>query len=307
MESNGIRGETVRNYGATFRTFRQNKGYTLQQVATGIVSVSFLSKFERGDSDISFSVMVELLDRIMVTFEEFYFLHNEGKSHAIEEFFNAAEKAYIHRDLITLNELKAQALRSYQSTNHIPFHCNALLLDVYQAMIQKEEVDVTDDSLQLLMNYLFDIEVWGYYELSLYNSTLFLLPPESVITFSETIYKKSVSMNKLPLVHNIFIRILLNTITYLTGGKDPHFAYEQECRTFMDYLKQSDIPERDLHARIAFMQAQGYVDVRIGNIKRGVNRLERAIAMYEELGADELAWQSSSYLNIFLNKSDTER
>src|SRR5690625_698549 len=290
------------NYGTTFRTFRKNKDYTLQQVATGIVSVSFLSKFERGESDISFSVMIELLDRMMVTFEEFYFLHNAGKSNVIEEFFNVAERAYVHRDLATLNELKTQALTNYQSTDHIPFHCNALLLDLYRAMIQKEEMDVTDDSLQLLMNYLFDIEVWGYYELCLYNSTLFLLPPKSVITFSETIYKKSASMNKLPLVHNIFIRILLNTITYLTGGQDPYFTYEKECRTFMDYLKQSDIPEQDLHARIAFMQAKGYVDVRIGNMKRGVNRLERAIALYEELGAKELAWQSSSYLNIFLNK-----
>src|SRR5699024_10191772 len=96
----------MKNYGTTFRTFRQNKGYTLKQVATGIVSVSFLSKFERGDSDISFSTMGDLLDRIMVTFEEFYFFHNAGKSNVIEDFFNAAETAYVHRDLTTIDELK---------------------------------------------------------------------------------------------------------------------------------------------------------------------------------------------------------
>src|SRR5699024_7021743 len=108
----------MEHYGATFRTFRQNKGYTLKQVATGIVSISFLSKFERGDSDISFSVMIALLDRMMVTYEEFYFLHNAGKSNAIEEFFRVSGKAYMTRDIPTLLTLKQQSLENYERTNH---------------------------------------------------------------------------------------------------------------------------------------------------------------------------------------------
>src|SRR5699024_11134865 len=215
-------GDFMEHYGATFRTFRQHKGYTLKQVATGIVSISFLSKFERGDSDISFSVMVELLDRIMVTYEEFYFLHNAGKSNAIDEFFTQAQNAYVLRDVPTINRLKKQALEDYQRTNHPPFHCNALLLEVYRLMIELDFPQVDHEASQQLTNYLFDIEVWGYYELSLYNSTLFLLEPESVITFSELIYSKSSSIKNLPSLHKLLIRILLNTITYLTGGQDPH-------------------------------------------------------------------------------------
>jgi len=294
----------VKSYGTTFRTFRQNKGYTLKQVATGIVSVSFLSKFERGDSDISFSIMGDLLDRMMVTYEEFYFFHNAGKSNAIEEFFNAAETAYVHRDLTAINELKKQALVNYQYTNHIPFHCNVLLLEVYKGMIQNESIEVAEESLQLLTNYLFDIEVWGYYELRLYNSTMFLLPAELVFTFSKTIYNKSGSIKKLPLLHNVLIRILLNTITYLTGGEDPHFAYEKECEMFLRYLKNSDIPEQDIYARIGLLQATAYVNVRLGNIEQGTSILKRIIAMYEELEAHELALQHSNYLHIFLEKQN---
>lgn len=272
------------NYGATFRTFRKNKGYTLKQVARGIVSISFLSKFERGDSDISFSVMVQLLDRMMVTYEEFYFLHNAGKSNAIEEFFTQAQKAYVLRDGPTINRLKKQALEDYQRTNHIPFHCNALLLEVYRSMIELDLPQLDHEASQQLTNYLFDIEVWGYYELSLYNSTLFLLEPESVIVFTELIVNKSESIKKLPLLHNVLIRILLNTITYLTGGQDPHFAYEEECKTFMKYLKNSDIPEEDMYGRIGYMQAQAYIDVRLGNIDKGESALKKSISMYEELG-----------------------
>lgn len=293
----------MEHYGSTFRTFRKNKGYTLKQVATGIVSVSFLSKFERGDSDISFSVMIELLDRMMVTYEEFYFLHQSGKSNAIEVFFNAAEEAYLQQDVQTINQLKKQALKSYQLTNHIPFHCNALLLEVYRSMIQLELPDVQNESLQLLTDYLFDIEVWGYYELRLYNSTLFLLPPASVITFSTILYEKSEAMEKLPLLYKVLISILLNTVTYLTGGQNPHFVYEKESRAVLQMIEQSDIPEHDLHARLALNQAKGYFLIRLGRTSEGIEKIEYTISSYKQLGAHHLAQKSANYLQLILQKN----
>lgn len=289
-------------YGATFRTFRQNKGYTLKQVTTGIVSLSFLSKFERGESDISFSVMIELLDRMMVTYEEFYFLHNAGKNNAIEEFFNGAEEAYLLQDLTTINQLKKQSLEQYQQTTHIPYHCNALLLEVYRSMIQLEEPDVENEALTVLTDYLFDIEVWGYYELRLYNSTLFLLPPELVITFSTTVYEKSEAMKKLPLLHKVLISILLNTVTYLTGGQNPEFLYEKETREFLQMIEQSDIPEHDVHARLAFDQAKGYFLIRLGKTDEGTKKVKETIASYKRLGADHIAQTSAHYLQILMKK-----
>lgn len=296
----------MNDYGNTFRTFRKNKGYTLKQVASGIVSVSFLSKFERGDSDISFSMMVKLLERMMVTYEEFYFLHNREKTNAIDEFFNQAETAYAKRDVQAINRLKNQAIKSYQRSNLAPFQCNILLLEVYRSMIELETPDFEDESLEQLTNYLFDIETWGYYELRLYNSTLFLLPPESAIFFSKSIYSKIEAIKKLPLLHNVFIRIMLNTITYLTGGQNPRFLYEEECRTFMDYLDNSDIPEGDLKARVGYLQAQAYLDIRLGNVDKGVATLKRVIALYEELSAHKLAEHSENYLNIILSKNFTK-
>lgn len=294
------------DYGKIFRTFRKNKGYTLKQVASGIASVSFLSKFERGDSDISFSMMVKLLERMMVTFEEFYFLHNREQTNAIDEFFNQAEAAYAQRDVATINRLKDQAIKNYQRSNLAPFQCNVLLLEVYRSMIELEAPNFENDALQQLTNYLFDIETWGYYELSLYNSTLFLLPPESTIFFSKTIYNKKDSIKKLPLLHDVLIRIMLNTVTYLTGGQNPDFIYEEECRTFMHYLDNCDIPEGDLNARVGYKQAQAYIDIRLGNIDEGVNSLRRVISLYEELGAHKLAEHSSNYLDIILSKNFTK-
>lgn len=108
--------------------------------------------------------MIELLERMTITYKEFYFMHHAGKSNAIEEFFSTAGKTYVSRDVLTIDSLNKKELEKFQRTNHIPNHCNVLLLEVYKSMILYKEPGIADDSLQLLTNYLFDIEVWGYYE-----------------------------------------------------------------------------------------------------------------------------------------------
>lgn len=113
-------------------------------------------------------------------------------------------------------------------------------------------------------------------------------------------------MKKLPLLHDVLISVLLNTITYLTVGQDPLFTYKKESQTFIHYLENSEIPEKDIYAHIAHIQAKAYVEIRLGNIKKGTNILQRAITVYEELGANELALQYSNYLHLMLNKQNNE-
>src|SRR5690625_3968964 len=108
------------NYGETFRTIREQKGYTMKQVAEGIVSISFLSKFERGDSEISLSSFIKLLQRVSVTFEEFQFLHENNQIDLLELFFREAGDAYLNRDLTKLDQLKKQELEKWRETGLEP-------------------------------------------------------------------------------------------------------------------------------------------------------------------------------------------
>jgi transcriptional regulator with XRE-family HTH domain len=56
--------------GAAFRELRLQKGYTLKYAARGIVSVQFLSQFERGQSSISLARLAALLTNIRVSVVE---------------------------------------------------------------------------------------------------------------------------------------------------------------------------------------------------------------------------------------------
>ncbi|WP_125572096.1 helix-turn-helix domain-containing protein [Lacticaseibacillus songhuajiangensis] len=56
--------------GAAFRELRTQKGYTLKYAARGVVSVQFLSQFERGQSSISLARLAALLTNIHVSVVE---------------------------------------------------------------------------------------------------------------------------------------------------------------------------------------------------------------------------------------------
>ena len=244
----------MKKYGKTLRKIREQKGYTMQQLASGILSVSFLSKFERGESDISLGYITQLLEKLSLTFEEFFYLH-DGIGHGqLENFFDKANEAYVNRDLKQLERLREIALDKWETHGLETFRCNTLMLDVYESIIRGEMTTSSDDALDFLYAYLFDVENWGYYELTLYNSTMLLMPPEMVMTLSKTAFEKSSRLGKLKKIDKVIIPILLNTLTYLMGGST---LYLEQYKVFLGYLESLDIPEGDLYTRNALLQIKG--------------------------------------------------
>ncbi|WP_438311705.1 helix-turn-helix domain-containing protein [Sporosarcina sp. FA9] len=289
----------MKKYGETIRKIREQKGYTMQQLAAGTLSVSFLSKFERGESDISLGYITHLLEKLSLTFEEFFYLHDDVGPGQLEYFFDKANEAYINRDLKQLKKLRDIALDKWETHGLETFHCNALMLDVYESIISGEMTTSSDDALDFLSAYLFDVEIWGYYELKLYNSTMFLMPPEMVMTLSKTAFEKSSRFGKMKKIDKVIIPILINTLTYLMAGST---LYVEQYKIFLGYLEGLDIPEEDLYSRNALLQIKGIHEIKIGNREIGIEMVKKAIFIFTELGSNGLAVTAENYLQIVLGE-----
>lgn len=291
----------MKKYGPTLRKIREQKGYTMQQLASDILSVSFLSKFERGESDISLGYITQLLEKLSLTFEEFFYLHDGVDSGQLEYFFEQASEAYVNRDLKQLEQLREIAFDKWETHGLETFRCNILMLDVSESIIRGETITSSDDAVEFLYAYLFGVEIWGYYELSLYNFTMFLMPLEMVMTLSKTAFEKSSRFGKLKKTDKVMIPILINTLTYLMGGSKP-ILYVEEYKVFLGYLESLDIPEEDLYTRNALLQVKGIQEIKIGNREKGIEMVKKAIFIFTELGSQELAVTTENYLKIVLDE-----
>lgn len=62
--------ERLKDVGTTFRILRKERGFTLKEMSEGIVSFSYLSKFEKGENRISLTNFTQLAQRLNMTVDE---------------------------------------------------------------------------------------------------------------------------------------------------------------------------------------------------------------------------------------------
>ena len=288
-------------YGKTLRMIRQQKGITLKELANNICSVSFLSKFERGDSDITLSLMTKLLEKLMMNFDEFLFIHNDYQVDQLELFFKTAGEAFLSRDVHQLKQLKETALNNWRQYSVETYHYNALLLEIYESIV---DTTYTTDGLkeyniQLLSNYLFRVEVWGYYELKLYSGTMLLLDTDMVIMLSRTAYEKSARFKDYKKVSDSITAVLFNTVIFLLGSVTrfhEEFTYQKEFKEFISYLEKVAIPESNLMERKYLLELKGAYDIRTGNKEEGIAKIRKAIRVLNDLNSTKLANKIEQYL-----------
>ena len=63
-------------YGQLVRKIRLDKGFSQKEIYSGIVTKSYCIEFEKGNHDLSFRLLAQVLERLLVDVEEFIFLYD---------------------------------------------------------------------------------------------------------------------------------------------------------------------------------------------------------------------------------------
>ena len=66
----------VKGYGEITKQIRNGKGYTQKHVSDNLLTQGAFSKFENNNTDINFATMREIINRLGITFEEFFYIQN---------------------------------------------------------------------------------------------------------------------------------------------------------------------------------------------------------------------------------------
>ncbi|WP_432361013.1 helix-turn-helix domain-containing protein [Sporosarcina sp. UB5] len=295
----------MKAYGETLRQIREQKGLTMKELSDGICSVSFLSKFERGDSDITLGLFTRLLEKLMVGFDEFLFVHRDFQPSRLEQFFKAVSSAYQRRDSDVLRKLKEQELKKWKQTGVKTYQYHVLMIQVFEMIVDNKAIDeeINKEHIQSLADYLFHVEVWGHYEFMLYNTTILFLNTDMVLQLSRTAYEKSIRYREFQKVDDLIATIIMNTIIYLLGSVN-HFnkemRFQAELNEFFSYLETLALPESRLFERVNLMHLRGAFELRLGNKEEGIAAIRTAIHLLSELGAVRHAKSIENYLDQIL-------
>ncbi|MGX6978701.1 Rgg family transcriptional regulator [Vagococcus elongatus] len=231
-----MEGET---FGEIFSSFRQKKGYTVKETAENIVSVQFLRRFEKGESDITLTNFYELLNRINVSFEEFMF---ESQKDSVDAMVENIEQQ-LDQFLFEQNTLKFRRLIDYLDENYIRTGNKRYkhISVVAQGMYDHYFFETYRPDSKELEDYLLQCETWGKYEFFLACYSTFLFNNETLVILAEQSFRRKVKSRS---TRHYFIDFYLQVCQKLIRKDDCDIAdrllkkyeTEEDIRPILQYL-----------------------------------------------------------------------
>lgn len=194
----------MENYGEYLRIIREGKQISISKLAKLTnISKSQISRFERGESDISFSKMLILLNSLNVSLEEFssLFLVDELK----QEMLKIKEMAN-HRDILQLKTEIAQH-DIFRKSEH---PLNSIFIKAILNLLDKD-ITPTKDELNFLTDYLFKIDFWTYYETIMLGNAIRMINLNTSFLLTKELLKKSSKIHSnSPYSQKLIIQLTIN-------------------------------------------------------------------------------------------------
>lgn len=279
------------NVGSTLRKIRKGKQITLSAVADKHLSKSQISRFERGESEISCIRLINILDKLNISLDEFLILHDKDYTKT-ESFVNLVQ--YIRKQYSSKNIDNIKSLLSVTSS----FNLNSYETTMIKSILYTLDIDVapSDEELLQLTDYLFNVEKWGYYEIILlgncvrtinYNS-YFLLTKEMIKNY---IYSSLNKTNK-RLVTQLAINCLIISI-----DKNKF----SDCTYLISEIENLLNNELNFYEQTVFLYATGYFEHKF-ELENGAKKAEQAIQIFEFLGENQMKSQYEEHYKKYIQK-----
>lgn len=277
--------------GITLRKVRKGKQISLCSVADEHLSKSQISRFERGESEISCIRLINILDKLHITLDEFLVLHNEDYTNT-ELFANLVQ--YIRKQYSSQNIKNIAALLSDSSHYTLNSFEKTMIKSILHTM--DSSIIPSNKELLQLTDYLFKVEKWGYYEITLlgncvrtinYNS-YFLLTKEMLNNY---IYSSLNKTNK-----RIVTQLAINCLI-LSVDKEEF----SNCTCLITEIKALLDNELNFYEQTVFLYATGYFEFK-RHSDSGIEKMKQAIQVLDILGEDKLKLHYTSHFYKLVNK-----
>jgi transcriptional activator, rgg/gadR/mutR family, C-terminal domain len=277
--------------GITLRKVREGKQISLCSVADEHLSKSQISRFERGESEISCIRLINILDKLHITLDEFLVLHDEDYTNT-ELFANLVQ--YIRKQYSSQNINNIAALLSDSSHYTLNSFEKTMIKSILHTM--DSSIIPSNKELLQLTDYLFKVEKWGYYEITLlgncvrtinYNS-YFLLTKEMLNNY---IYSSLNKTNK-----RIVTQLAINCLI-LSVDKEEF----SNCTYLITEIKALLDNELNFYEQTVFLYATGYFEFK-RHSDSGIEKMKQAIQVLDILGEDKLKLHYTSHFDKLVNK-----
>ena len=287
----------MQNLGEVFKELRKSRNVSLQEATGGEFTYSMLSKFERGEADLSSMKLITALDNIHSDLNEFMYLVRGFSQKKVLAFQENLWDLYDREGIDSLHSLYEETTQKYRSSGETSYLLQMIRIKSLLVFFDSK-IRATDEELTFLYDYFFTIDIWGNYELELFSTISTLFPLPLYFKYSREMLQKTDLLGSLPSNKVAIDTILINGLFKAIEEKD-----KLKADYFIFQIEKRELPESQAYLKIIYMIAKGYYDT-IFNVKnKGLEKIQRGIAILQDL---EYVDGARYYENYFANQLSNE-
>lgn len=289
-------GGEMKNFGEIFKKFRESRGLKLKDVAKVGISTSQLSRFEKGETDLTISKFLLILDEINMPIDEFMYAVHDFHRDELNELLSKVRYYVSTRDVEGMKKLLYSQIESEDKREKF-YHINIILLKIRLQDLSGENY-YNDKDLDELTDYLFSVEYWGYYELLIFMNTLDVLKYDVFIVLVREMSRRSDFFKEIPNNRRLISTMLLNA--YITCIERQNLM---DALYFEKQLKQCFFIETEIYERLVFLYAQNLYRYRKTGSKFAIVEMRKCIGAMKLAGSDHVAQIYEEHLKKILTEN----
>lgn len=270
--------------GKVFRKLRQNRHISLKQATGDLVSVSQLSRFERGESDLSVGKFLTILGHIHVEVKEFMDEVNDYQHSENIAFMSALIDLEYKRDIAGFRALLAEEQDKYRQKPEVyRYYLNQILL---QGFICKCDATIPfpQSYIDDVTDYLFTTEHWNIYELILIGNLYLFIDIPLLHRMGQEILKRRHYYRQIN-THKHLV-----TITMLNIWET---CLHRKALDVADYYRRESEKlirnETKVYEKTIYLFLDGLHHYQSGQVLEGIERMRQAIQVFEWVGCPNMA------------------
>lgn len=283
----------MQNLGEIFKELRKSRNVSLQEATGGEFTYSMLSKFERGEADLSSMKLITALDNIHSDLNEFMYLVRGFSQKKALAFQENLWELYDREGIDSLHSLYEEMTQKYRSSGEKSYLLQMIRIKSLLVFFDSE-IRATDEELAFLYDYFFTIDIWGNYELELFSTISTLFPLPLYFKYSREMLQKTDLLGSLPSNKVGIDTILINGLFKAIEEKD-----KLKADYFVFQIEKRELPESQAYLKIIYMIAKGYYDTIFKVENKGLEKIQRGITILQDL---EYIDSARYYENYFANQ-----
>ena len=252
--------------GQLFKEIRLERGLTLTDVA-GDLSISTVSKFENGRSEISVEKLMSLLRKLGMDATEFFEILDQvqisDRNPTIlsqKQFAQALRKLGLEQDVDGLKQFRSQFTNQFNKTHGKLYKLREIIISSIIMDTQDKHGLLSEADSKFVSNYLLERDVWYMLEYVLYSDCVPFLQPSDFQKLYTKFLTIHFSFRQRGNYMNLFFQSFYNTAVALYYRQE----YSQAVQT-LDRLKEQQIPDNLFSIRLHLRLLRGLCRYKLTN------------------------------------------